>query len=251
MQQYGRHERGPYVRPADEHLAASGHYADWARQSCRGPFGRPSIRHWRNKWVFAIECERGVRHNHRHLVYQHGNNDNGPPGGWRQFPRRQDIRCRRPQGFIRRFGRCKRGAQALIPRGDLSDALRALLELGRFATRGEGASSLPLFFCAMFKCMKCGGEVLSLCLADSAGTCGPAASFAVSPEEPSSKTICLKNKGLDRRHTDPLRPNGPYVSTSPVLPLYYRLIFSPDLILPALKELKTSGPVPTRPFKTV
>src|SRR5260370_15461294 len=97
--------------------------------------------------------------------------------------------------------------------------------------------------------MKCGGEVLSLCLADSAGTCGPVASFAVCTEEPSSKAICLKNKGLDRCHAGPLRPNGPYVSTSPVLPLYYRLIFSPDLILPALKELKTSGPVPLGPSR--
>src|SRR5260370_13907620 len=93
MQQYGRHEGGRYIRPADEHLDDSAvYYDDRARQSCRRPLGRPSIRHWRyNRWGFGIECERGVRYTHRHLVYQHGNNDNGPPGGWWQFPRLQDL----------------------------------------------------------------------------------------------------------------------------------------------------------------
>jgi len=38
--------------------------------------------------------------------------------------------------------------------------------------------------------------------------------------------------------------NRLYFSTKSGDPLYYRLIFSPDLILPALKERKASGLVP-------
>jgi len=38
--------------------------------------------------------------------------------------------------------------------------------------------------------------------------------------------------------------NRLYFSTTRRPPLYYRLIFSPGLILPALKELKASGRVP-------
>src|SRR5258708_14795837 len=170
MQQYGRHDRGGYVRPAAEHPDASGNYADWARQSCRGPFGRPSIRHWRNKWVFAIECERGVRHPQRHLVYQHGNNDNGPAGGWRQFPRRQDIRCRRQHGFLRRFDRCKRGVHTLIHGESLSNA-RGTLSAPRQLVNPwwRGISSPPIFLRSVRTYEVRRGDSLAHCRAYSAG----------------------------------------------------------------------------------
>src|SRR6266567_2379263 len=63
---------------------------------------------------FGTECERGVRHPQRLLVQRV--NDSAPAGGWCQFPRRQDIRCRRRHAYIWHFDQCQRGVQALSHR---------------------------------------------------------------------------------------------------------------------------------------